>query len=345
MPRETYRKILVTPELLLQVNPKNLKLRDQFLKEKNARSSDKTISAYLSDLNIYFIYNLLYNDNKFFVDVKKLELSQFFSYALEELKWGSSRYGRVKSCLSSLSNFILKFLDDEYPNFKNIVLFAVESMPKNFVREKTVLTDEQIAYLFKCLKDDGETQIICWLSLALACGARFSELLRFEVDNIDGNNLAYNDIFIETLRPIKSKGRTKTGKLSKKYIVKDLFWDKYNDWLVEREKILTENHKEHNFVFVKKNGDIANETTARNWICKIQSYIDVPFYPHMLRHSLVTKLKLLKIQDPLIQSLFDWSDPKMVAVYSDVDNKDLKWDELDNLQQYLDNAKSDLESK
>jgi hypothetical protein len=34
----------------------------------------------------------------------------------------------------------------------------------------------------------------------------------------------------------------------------------------------------------------------------------------------------------------------MVAVYSDVDNKDLKWDELDNLQQYLDNDKLDLES-
>ena len=64
MARKTYKKVIVTPELLAQVNPKNIELRDLFLKEKNARSSDKTITSYLSDLNIFFIYNLLYNNNK-----------------------------------------------------------------------------------------------------------------------------------------------------------------------------------------------------------------------------------------------------------------------------------------
>jgi len=54
MARKTYKKVIVTPELLEQVNPKNIELRDLFLKEKNARSSDKTIISYLSDLNIFF---------------------------------------------------------------------------------------------------------------------------------------------------------------------------------------------------------------------------------------------------------------------------------------------------
>ena len=49
MGRKTYKKVIVTPELLAQVNPKNIELRDLFLKEKNARSSDKTIISYLSE--------------------------------------------------------------------------------------------------------------------------------------------------------------------------------------------------------------------------------------------------------------------------------------------------------
>ena len=40
MARKTYKKVIVTPELLAQVNPKNIELRDLFLKEKNARSSE-----------------------------------------------------------------------------------------------------------------------------------------------------------------------------------------------------------------------------------------------------------------------------------------------------------------
>ena len=36
MARKTYKKVIVTPELLAQVNPKNIELRDLFLKEKNA---------------------------------------------------------------------------------------------------------------------------------------------------------------------------------------------------------------------------------------------------------------------------------------------------------------------
>lgn len=332
MTRETFRKILVTPELLEKVNPENIKLRDQFLKEKNARSSDKTIISYLSDLNIFFVYTLLYNDNKFFVDYRKIELSSFFNYCLDQLKWSSSRYNRMKSCLSSFSNFILKYLDDIYPNFKPIVLNSIDNMPKNLVREKTILTDEQIDKLFKDLKDANEIQVICWLALAIASGSRFAELLRFEVDNIDGDHLAFNDIFIETLRPIKSKGRTKTGKMSLKYIIKDLFWDKYNDWLLEREKILVKNNKSHNFIFIKKNGDPADESTARGWINKIQHYISVPFYAHALRHRACSYLSRKKIPYALIKELFSWESIDMISIYDDNSAKDKDWPELENLK-------------
>lgn len=335
MSRKTYKKIIVTPELLSQVNPKNIALRDMFLKEKNARTSDKTTVAYLSDLNIFFVHNLLYNENKFFVDVKKLELSQFFSYGLEELKWGSARYSRMKACLSSLSNFIERMLDDEYPNFHNIILKSVEPVPKEFVREKTVFSDEEINNLIENLEKDGETQIVCWLSLAIASGCRFSELLRFTLNIIDENNTAYEGIFLETTKAIKTKGRGKTGKLLKKYIIKDIFWDKYMKWLPLREKIMKENGKEHNSIFIKSNGNPASESTARGWISKVQSYLNKPFYCHSLRHYSVSFLGRKKIQPELIRSLFGWNDINLVFLYDDVEAKDKSWPELENLKQHL----------
>ena len=101
-PRATYKKIIVTDELVAKINPVNVKLSEWFLKEKSTRASDTTVRAYRSDSNIFFVWNLLHNDNKVFTDIKKLDLSDFFYYTTEELRWGSSRNNRMRSFLSSL---------------------------------------------------------------------------------------------------------------------------------------------------------------------------------------------------------------------------------------------------
>ena len=139
MPRKTFRKIIVTKEILGKINSETEKLINSFLKEKSTRSSNKTISSYRCDLNIFSAWNFLYNDNKFFVDIRKLEFANFFSFTTNEMKWGSARNNRVRSTLSSFSIFIEKFFDSEYPAFKNIVLKTIESVPKNERREKTIL--------------------------------------------------------------------------------------------------------------------------------------------------------------------------------------------------------------
>ena len=341
MTRKTFKNIIVTPELLAQVNPENIKLRDRFLKEKNSRSSDKTITGYLSDTNIFFVWNLLYNDNKFFVDIRKLEFSEFFGYCVEELKWGSAKYSRVKSCLSSFSGFIEKFYDDIYPNFRNVILKAVENLPKCSARDKTILSESQVEFIFKSLEDEGDKQMSCWLALAIASGCRFSELLRFTTDLIDEKNIAFDGIFLETTKSIKTKGRGKAGKMLVKYIIKELFWDRYNVWLKERERILSENGKVHNYIFIKKNGDPADDSTARGWINEIQKFVDVPFYAHSLRHYATTYLSKMKIPHVLIKELFGWESVDMVLVYDDVQAKDKSWSELENLKQHLNNKPED----
>jgi integrase len=309
----------------------------KFLKEKNTRSSDLTVVGYESDLKIFFTWNLQNNDNKFFVDIKKIEFSDFFSYVTGELKWGSARFGRMKSVLSSLSVFIEKYLDgeDDYPNFRNVILKSIENMPKNAVREKTILSEEQIDNLFKLLEEKQEWQIICWLALALGSGSRFSELLRFTTDIIDGDKLAFNDIFIETLKPIKTKGRTKSGKLLTKYIIKDVFWDRYQKWLEIRKEIMNKNCVDHNFIFIKSNGDPAKESLVRGWVIQIEKLLGLPYYPHAGRHYFTTFLSKAKLPSDLIQEICGWSSEGMIKIYNDSSIKDKNFSELDTLRDNL----------
>ena len=60
MSRKTFKMQTTTPELLEQINSENKKLAEQFLKEKNSRSSSLTIKNYESDLNIFFVWNLYF---------------------------------------------------------------------------------------------------------------------------------------------------------------------------------------------------------------------------------------------------------------------------------------------
>jgi len=332
MPRKTEKIRTTSDETWKNVDPKNKKLMEQFLKEKNTRTSDLTIKNYDSDLHIFFTWNLNDNDNKFFIDIKKLDFANFFSWCVDELKWGSARTNRMRSALSSFSQFIEKFFDDEYPNYRNLILKTIESMPKNLAREKTVLKDEQIDFLFKKLEEDGEYQILCWLALAIASGSRFAELLRFTTDIIDENNVAFDGIFLETTKPIKTKGRTKQGKMLTKFIIKDIFWKPYCRWLDERKLILDTFDKDHNFLFVRKNGDPAIDSTVRIWVTKIEGYLGSSFYVHALRHFYTTFLSKKGLSYDLIKSLVGWDSVQMCELYDDTSVKDKVWTELENLK-------------
>lgn len=336
MARKTYRRIIVTPELLEKVNKENIKLTERFLKEKATRSSNLTVEGYRSDLNIFWCWNLEHNDNKFFIDIKKIEFADFFNYVVEELRWGSSRFSRLRSCLSSFSQFIEKFYDSEYKDFRNVILKVIESMPKVEQREKTVLSDEQIENLLQYLSETiKEPQQAAWLALAIASGCRFSELLRFETTNIDKNNLAFNQIFIETLRPIRTKGRGRNGKMQNKYIILDVFLPYYEKWLVEREKIMKENSKEHDFLFIKLDGSPATSGTVRSWLGKMTRFLGTDIYPHCFRHYVTTKLSKYKLPEKLITEILGWSNSIMIQTYNDQTAKNTEWAELENMKKPL----------
>jgi len=330
MPRKTFHKKITSEKLLKKVNKKNIELMNRFLKEKSSRVSETTIVVYKSNMEIFLCWNLLHNENKFFIDIKKIEFADFFTFATDEMKLGSARANNIRSTLSSFSNFIEKFFDEDYPNFRNVILRVVESAPKEMRREKTILTDEQIESLLVHL---GETnsQKACWLSLAVCSGARFSELLRFETGHIDENRTAFGDLFLETTKQIKTKGRGRNGKLLYKYILRDKFLPYYRIWIKEREEILSKKGKTHDFMFIREDGEPLTQAGARGWISGFEEFLGVPFYPHALRHYLTTLLSKKNVPHPLIKEIFGWSSINLVETYDDSTAKDRHYKELENL--------------
>jgi len=338
MSRHTDKTIITSPEKWEKVSDKNKKLMDSFLDEKDTRCSSETVNGYRSDLTIFFSYVLDNLDNKFFIDIRKMEFSMFFSFCVNKLGWkGSARFNRMRSVLSSLSNYIERVMDDEYPTYKNIILKAVQTMPKAVAREKTILSEEQINKLLKQLVEEKRFQESCVIALAIASGARISELLRITTDLIDTTHLAYSDIFIETLKQIKTKGRTKTGDMKFKYIIKDLFIPYYELWLPERERIMKENGKEHNCIFIDQNGDEANLSTIRYWIPMWEKFLGVDIYMHSMRHYTVTFLTKIGLPTDLIIEIMGWkSGEAMYKIYNDLDGKSREWKELSKLKDHLD---------
>ena len=141
MARSTIKNQITTAETINQILQENKNLINDFLIYlKSIDRSPNTIKQYKNDLEIFFVYNLQNNNNKPFVDITKREFVRFQSYAIEEWKWSPNRLRRVKSVLSSLSNYIENILDDEYPNFRNLIA-KIESPAKQNVRENASISD------------------------------------------------------------------------------------------------------------------------------------------------------------------------------------------------------------
>ena len=119
--RKTFRKIITSESLIEQINPNNKKLIERFLKNFATKRSPKSVTVYRSNLHMFFCWNVENNDNIFFIDFNKYMLLDFFDYCCTELKWSSSRYSQMHSCLSSFSTFIEDIYDEQYPNFRNLL--------------------------------------------------------------------------------------------------------------------------------------------------------------------------------------------------------------------------------
>ena len=117
-----------------------------------------------------------------------------------------------------------------------------------------------------------------------------------------------------------------------KYIIKDLFMPHYKKWLKIRKGIMDANGEDHNFIFIRKNGTPAIEGTVRSWFVRWERFLGVPFYPHALRHYIVTYLTTLGVEQDFIIEIMGWTSVEMYKIYCDLTAKERKWKNLDNIK-------------
>lgn len=318
MGRTTIYNSVVSEDLWKQVNEENKTLLKDFIDYK--RSSDKspnTLYQYESIIKLFFVWNLQNNNNKFFVDMKKREFIRFFNYMVTELKASPNRIITVRATLSSLSNYIEDILDEEYAGFRNIVS-KIETVSKSTVRTKTILTQGQIDECLNKLIKDEKYQIACYLALAIASGARKSELLRFKCDYFKDENIVFGCMY-KTPEEIKTKGRGSRGKMLYKYTFVKQFKPYLDLWMKYRQE--NNINSEWLFVMKRENGyEQAGVHNADNWASIISKYMGSNnFYFHSCRHYWCTELKRQGLPDDVISELQGWASVEMCSrVYNDV---------------------------
>lgn len=315
MGRKTKMNSITSPELLAQVNPENTQLLEDFKDYlRSVQRSETTIAGYENDIQIAFVWCLQHNNNTFFVNWTKRNIVAYQNWLLNSNENSPARIRRLKAALSSMSNFIEGVLDDEFPNFRNIIN-KVENPVNRPVREKTVWEDSELEALLDKLVERKDYEKACYLALAMYSGRRKSELCRFKISDFDDDKMVCGGALYKSA-PIKTKGRG-GGKMINCYTLAKKFtpyldmWrnrrlDKYGDseWLFPDAK----NPEEHIQI-----------STINSWSNTFSRLSGKPAYIHSLRHYFTTSLAKAGIPDGVIQSIVAWESSDMVQVYKDID--------------------------
>lgn len=316
MARKTKMNSITTPELLSQVSTENKELLSDFLDYmRSVQRSNTTIAGYENDIQIAWVWNLLHNHNLPFVQWTKRQIVRYQNWLLNENGNSPARIKRLKASLSSLSNYIENVLDEDYPDFRNIVN-KVESPVNQPVREKTIFTDEQINDLLEKLTEKGKYDKACALALALYSGRRKSELLRFHVSDFGDDKLVCGGSLYKTGK-IKTKGRGLQGKQIECFCLAKQFKPYLQRWLTYR----SEHHIESEWLFPSKvnPNEHMGISTLNSWATTFSKILGADFYWHAMRHMTVTNFIRAGIPDTVIQQYIGWSDISMVPVYSDIE--------------------------
>lgn len=315
MGRSTKMNSITSAEKLAQVNPENTQLLRDFLDYlRSVQRSETTIHGYENDIQIAWVWCLENNGNKFFVDWTKRNIVAYQNWLLNSNSNSPARIRRLKASLSSLSNFIEGVLDDEYPNFRNIIN-KVENPVNRPVREKTVWDDEELEDLLEKLIETKNYEKACFLALAMYSGRRKAELCRFKISDFDDDKLVCDGALYKSA-PIKTKGRG-GGKMISCYTLAKKFKPYLDLWLESRVELGIQS--EWLFPNQKDVTECVSISTINSWSNTFSRLSGKPAYIHSLRHYFTTSLAKAGIPDGVIQSIVAWESSDMVRVYKDID--------------------------
>lgn len=316
MARTTVYNTITSDELLSQINPQNVYLKKEFLEYlKSIDRAPTTIAQYSSDLDIFFCWNLQFNENKEFIKITKREFSKFQSHAINEWKWSPKRTRRVKSTISSLSNFIENIMDEE-PGFENYrsIIRKIENPVNEYTREKTVFEHEELQALLDHLVENKKYMQAAVVALAMYSGRRKAEIPRFKVSYFTDENVIFGSLW-KTPEKVVTKGRGSKGKQIYLYVLKNQFEPYLKMWMDYRK----ENGIESEWLFpsIEDQAQQLKTSTMDSWVDSFTKFLGKDFYYHALRHYFTTLLSKSGIPANVIQDIVNWNSLDMVSLYDD----------------------------
>lgn len=318
MPRKTKRTKITSEEKLAQINKNNLQLKEDFLLYlKSVQRSPGTITGYNSDLNIVFTYILDNLGNKDFQNISKRDLIRLQNWLVSE-ELSSARIRRIKSAISSLSNYCENILSDDDPEFEGYrsIIRKIESPPLRPVREKTVWSDQELQDLLDRLTMNKEYKKACYVALAMYGGRRKAELARFKMSDFGDDKLVCGGALYKS-DPILTKG----NKYLNCYTLAKKFKPYLDAWVSEREELGIESP----WLFPSPSNPEEHISIGAfdNWADQFSRMTGRDFYPHSLRHFYVTSLSRAGLPESVIVRVLGWSDPSMFFIYNDQDDEEL----------------------
>lgn len=317
MPRKTKQNDITSPELLSKVNPENMRLKSDFIAYlQSVQRSPKTIAGYGNDLDIFWVWNLKYNQNKFFPKITKRDFAAYQHWLINENGNSPARVRRLKSAISSMSNYVENILDDEdeFKNFRSSIK-KIENPAMQQVRKKTVWEDEALDKLLDQLLSSGNAKKACALALAMCSGRRKAELCRFKTADFEDENLVCGGALYKTSEPIQTKGFG-LGKYIYCYTLAKKFKPYLDAWMADRDRLGIKSK----WLFPSADDETQqmSETTLNSWANTFSRMTGEDFYWHSLRHYFTTHLAKLGLPDNVIQDIVGWESADMVRVYKDI---------------------------
>lgn len=312
MPRKTKQVRITSPEKMEKINKSNMRLKNDFLLYlRSVQRSEGTISGYDSDLNIVMSYIYDELDNKDFQKLTKRDLIAFQNWLVTN-GMSSARIRRLKSAISSLSNYCELILADDDPEFQGYrsIVRKIENPPLMPVREKTIWTDEELENLLAVLTEKREYEKACYVALAMYGGRRKAELCRFKVSDFDESRVVCDGALYKSA-PILTKG----NKYLECYTLKKKFDPYLQNWMQYR----TEHGIDGVWLFPKHGcpEEHIELSTANSWALTFSRLTGRDWYAHSLRHYFVSALSRAGIPDGIVVQILGWSSSEMFKIYDD----------------------------
>lgn len=341
MGRKTNRVLLTTKEDIKNINPNNLELIDDFLNYMETTDhSPHSIVVYRSSLNIFFVWLMKYSKNKDFVDIKKRDIMNFQNFLIKK-GLSPARIRVLRSAVSSLSNFIEAILDEEekWENFRNIVN-KIPAPNLNPVREKTIISDEELDFLLEELVKRNKIQIATFVAFCAFSGARKAEMLEYKMTFFTDDSLK-NGLYVTP--EIRCKGMGVEGKLLPKYVIKNKV-EKYLDlWKEERKQMNVD--IDDMFVIRKETGfRPATMSATTGWMKICSDILQKDVYVHSFRHFFISSLYRQNVPINVIKDIVGHNDVSTTEIYNDNPKEDgfLKYFSDEGIVDIKTNSLSDL---